>query len=111
MAKAKRSVLPSKAAPKALEWLWVNEPFQEKYPSLYEFLAAGVYEGEARKGGSVTLFVSSGRLKACFTDKHTQLAFYALLEPFEDILAELELAIAGEHEQWQPTSRNGVKVL
>lgn len=109
MAKGKKSVLPGTETKRTVEWLWANDTFQDRYPALYEFLASGMYEGEQRKGGSITLFCGNGRLKVCFHDKQTQNAFYAQLEPMDDIVNELEVILAGEHDPWQSTQRNGAK--
>lgn len=109
MAKAKKSVLPSREPAETLTWLWAEAQFQARYPAIYEFLAAGIYEGDPRKGGSISLFVGSGRLKVCFLDKHTQQAFYGVLEPKSDILQELEELLSGEHEPWIPVGKNPAK--
>jgi hypothetical protein len=69
---------------------------------LFEFLAAGDWEGEPRKGGSISLFTSQQRLKVCFLDKQTQKAFYAPIDPTGDILEALEQLLAGEHDPWEP---------
>ena len=81
----------------------MDEGFESRFPTLYEFLACGVWEGEARKGGSITVFISQGQLKACFLDKQTQMAFYSVLNPGGDLWAVLEDTLAGQHEPWQPT--------
>jgi hypothetical protein len=107
MAKVKTSFLPTKQAPKTLPWLWANDDFEKKYPALYELLAAGLYEGEPRKGATVTLFVGDGRLKASVADRHTGNALWLTLEPFADVLAEIELAITSGKEAWKATSKNG----
>jgi len=101
MAKAKPSFLPSRETGKTIEWLWCNSRFLEKYPALYELLAAGMYEGQPRKGATVTLFCSDGRLKACVADRETGQAIWLALEPFEDILAEIELVVAAGTTEWR----------
>lgn len=109
MAKSK-SILPNLAAIAAPTWHWKNQVFQETYPALYEFLAAGVTDDGPRKGGSINLFCDRGKLKVCFTDKQTQLAFYAELEGGGDFLTQLEGILSGEHEMWQPVKRNDTKI-
>lgn len=107
MAKAKRTILPSKSLPSQTAWLWSDSAFEERCPALYEFLACGIVDGEPRKGGSITLFVSQARLKVCFLDKTTQMAFYGVLEPGIALWEELEGMLAGEHEPWQPSKSGG----
>jgi len=102
MAKAKKSILPTSEAPKTPQWLWANTAFEERCPAMYEFLACGIQDDKPRKGGSVTLFVSQARLKVCFLDKQTQMAFYSVLDAQGDVLSELEAILAGEHEPWAP---------
>jgi len=102
MAKAKKSSILPMAQTTIPEWLWSDDAFSERYPSLFEFLASGIWEGEQRKGGSISLFCGQGRLKVCFLDKQTQMAFYAVLSPGEHLLGELEGILAGEHDAWQP---------
>lgn len=112
MNKAKcRSFLPSKES-ELPDTLWSNDQFEASYPALFEFLAAGIWEGEARKGGSISLFVTQRALKVCFLDKQTQQAFYALVEPTTDLLGHLEGILAGEHEPWAPVKgHNGKPVF
>jgi hypothetical protein len=107
MAKSKKSFLPTKSDPRVVEWLWANEQFQDKYPALFELLAAGLYEGSVRKGATVTLFCVDGRLKACVADRHTEQALWVTLEPFEDVLAEVELAVSNADAEWKATKKNG----
>jgi hypothetical protein len=107
MAKPKRSFLPHPKQRETSEWLWANKNFEEKYPALYEILAAGMFEGDVRKGATVTLFASDGRLKACVSDRHTHLALWITLEPFVDILAEIEVALTQEKPEWKPLNKNG----
>lgn len=101
MAQSRPSFLPKKDAGKAVEWLWCNDGFMAKYPALYELLAVGMYEGEPRKGATITLFCGDGRLKACIADRETAQGIWLALEPFEDVLAELELAIASGKVEWR----------
>lgn len=105
MAKARKTFLPSPVAPKTLEWLWANDKFAEKYPALYELLAAGTLEGDPRTGATVTLFVGDGRLKASIVDRQTDQALWLTLEPFDDVLAEMELAITSGKEAWKSTRK------
>jgi hypothetical protein len=107
MGKTKRSFLPSAGVSQTVEWLWACEKFQAKYPALYELLAAGLYEGEARKGATLTIFALDGRLKASISDRQTRQCMWLTLEPFEDVLAEIELAVASGKESWRPAGRNG----
>lgn len=109
MAKVKRSFLPTVKAPQTLEWLWANEKFEDKYPALFELLAKGIFEGQPRVGASVTLFASDGRLKACISDRETHQALWLTLEPFEDVLAEIELAIVQGKEAWRSTNGKAAK--
>lgn len=109
MAKSRKSFLPVKSEPKTLQWLWANPAFEEKYPALFELLAAGLYEGEPRRGATVTLFCVDGRLKASVADRHTGMALWVTLEPFEDILAEIELAVASPSAEWKATNKNSEK--
>lgn len=102
MAKAKKSVLPVKGQDEHPKWLWADTEFEERCPALYEFLACGIVDDEVRKGGSISLFCGQGRLKVCFLDKQTQMAFYACLEARGELWAELEGILAGEHEAWSP---------
>jgi hypothetical protein len=112
MTKAKRaSVLPSTQT-EIPEWLWTDDEFSNRYPALHEFLACGTWEGKVRKGGSINLFVGQGRLKVCFLDKQTQMAFYQILEAKNDLLSELEGYLAGVHDPWQPVKAvNGKPVF
>jgi hypothetical protein len=109
MAKAKRSFLPTKSSPRTVEWLWANTSFQDKYPAVYELLASGLAEGEVRKGATITLFCVDGRLKACIADRHTENALWITLEPFEDVLGEIEVAVAKADAEWKSTHKGGVK--
>lgn len=105
MAKARKTFLPSQVAPKTLEWLWANDAFEARYPALYELLAAGILEGDPRVGATVTLFVSDGRLKASVVDRQTDQALWLTLEPFDDVLAEIELAVTSGKEAWKSTRK------
>jgi len=105
MSKAKKSYLPEKSAAKTVPWLWANDKFEEKYPALYELLAAGLYEGEPRKPATLTLYVLDGRLKAVLSDKHTGQALWLTLEPFDDVLAEVELRLTDGKEAWKAGDR------
>jgi len=107
MAKSKPSYIPAKADAKPLEWLWCNDQFLAKYPALFELLSSGMYEGEPRKGATITLFASEGRLKACVTDRQTDQSMYLSLEPYEDILAEIELLVAAGTHVWRSNRKNG----
>jgi len=109
MAKAKRSFLPEKHVPKTVQWLWANEAFEERYPALYELLASGVFEGETRRGATLTLFVSDGRLKASITDRQTEQVVYVVLEPLDDVLAEVEAHLVSSGVIWTSTRKNGAK--
>jgi len=109
MAKQRKTFIPAQKAKTTLEWMWANRAFENKYPALYELLACGLWDGEPRKGATLTLFVSDGRLKACLADRHTYQALWVTLEPFEDILAEVELAAASDKAEWKPTGKNGEK--
>jgi len=107
MAKARKSHLPERHVPKTVEWLWANEGFEQRYPILFELLAAGLYEGEPRVGATLTLFVSDGRLKVSLSDRHTEQVLYLTLEPFDDILAEVEVLLAKGGDAWKSTHKNG----
>ena len=109
MATTKRSFLPVKSEPKTLQWLWSNHEFEEKYPALFELLAAGLYEGEPRKGATVTLFCVDGRLKACVSDRHSGMALWLTLEPFSDVLAEIELGVSQHSAEWKQLKGNAEK--
>jgi len=107
MAKARKSHLPARHVPKTLEWLWANEDFEERYPILYELLAAGMYEGEPRIGATLTLFVTDGRLKASISDRQTEQVLYLTLEPLADVLGEVEVLLAKNGDGWKSAHRNG----
>ena len=109
MAAKRRSILPSKDGSTPVEWLWTDPDFEKLYPALYEFTACGLVDGKPRKGGSISLFASQGRLKVCFLDKETQNTFYAVLALKEGLLVELEGILACEHEPWQPVKAFGGK--
>lgn len=104
-----RTCLPTGEPAEPVDWLWVNNEFRDRYPAVYELLAKGTWHGEPRKGGTVTLFIVGGRLKACFADRHTSHAFYAQLNASHDLWGELEGILAGEHEPWQPGAVKGGK--
>ena len=96
------SVLPTGKPTKLPAFLWTDAEFAERCPGLYEFLAAGIVEGEPRKGGSISLFVSQARLKVCYMDKQTQTAFYGVLDGKGELWDQLEQMLVGEHEPWAP---------
>ena len=101
MGKAKPSFLPSRENGKPIEWLWADDAFMAKYPACYELLARGMYEGEPRKGATITLFCSDGKLKACVADRETGQGIWLALGPFEDVLAEIELVVAAGTQEWR----------
>lgn len=107
MAKQARSFLPAKAGPKVVPWLWANDEWHERYPALYELLAAGLYEGDARKPATLTLFVSEGRLKGCIRDRHTKQSLWLTLEGNIDILVEIEAAITNGSGEWRAFKGSG----
>jgi hypothetical protein len=109
MAKQRRSYLPDRSSPKTVAWLWANDDFQERYPALFELLAAGLFEGEPRKGATVTLFCVDGRLKACIADRHTDQALWVTLEAATDCIAEIEMAVQTASDEWKSTKKNGPK--
>jgi len=111
MAKAKVSFLPQRSQPSTVEWLWANKDFQDRYPALYELLAAGLYEGQPRKGATVTLFCVDGRLKACIADRHTEQALWVTLEALTDVLAEVEAGVSSASQEWKSTHKNGAKPI
>lgn len=111
MSKSKKSFLPTRSQPSTVEWLWRNTSFQERYPALYELLAAGLYEGKERKGATVTLFCSDGRLKACIADRETEQALWLTLEPFEDVLAEVELCVSKSDAEWKAKEKSATKAV
>ena len=107
---AKRpTYLPSKAALQKRMWHWEDESFSERCPALYEFLSTGVLEGVERKGGSISLFCSNGQLKVCFTDRHTQLAFYGVLDGTGELYAVLEAMLISPPEPWTPLKESKAK--
>jgi len=95
-----KSVLPDPKSVGLRKWHFESLYFAETYPGLYEFLATGVRDNEPRKGGSINLFAHNGSLKVCFTDKETQMAFYAVLNAAEPLIEQLEGILAGEHDPW-----------
>jgi len=109
MAKVK-SFLPSKNEVQKREWHWEDAVFAQRAPALYEFLATALVDSEERKGGSITLFCSNGALKVCFSDRHTRLAFYAILDASGDLLEALEQTLVGGHEPWAPMKQFDGKV-
>jgi len=100
MAKSK-SVLPSAAASKVITHHWFNDEFSARYPGLYEFLAVAIADGAPRKGGSLHIFCSDGKLQASFLDKETQMTFYVDLKPGPQLLDELEAILSGDHDAWK----------
>lgn len=112
MAKGKRSFLPTKSDPKTVEWLWANDDFQERFPAVYELLARGMYEGQPRKGATVTLFCVDGRLKCCVSDRESGQGLWITLEAAGDCLEEIERAVAQEAAEWRPMKKgNGNPVF
>jgi len=103
------SYLPSIKALQKRLWHWEDESFAERCPALYEFLSTGQLDGEDRKGGSISLFCANGQLKVCFTDRHTQLAFYGVLSGQGELYQVLEQLLVGEHEPWTLCNKNGAK--
>jgi hypothetical protein len=95
-----------KSSPKTVEWLWANKDFQAKYPAVFELLSAGLVEDDVRKGATITLFCSDGRLKACVVDRQTDQALWLTLEPFEDVLAEVELSVSKADAEWKARAKH-----
>jgi len=106
MAGKRKSVLPSAEGNGSQPFHFHDKGFAEEWPGLFEFLATATDNEKERKGGSVSLFADRGRLKACFTDRQTQLMFYADLNPALGLQGQLEAILTGEHEAWQPTKKN-----
>jgi hypothetical protein len=109
MGKARKSFLPERSSPTTVEWLWHNTDFQKRYPAVYELLAAGIWEGEPRKGATVTLFCVDGRLKACVADRNTEQALWITLEAAGDCLDEIEAAVAAANAEWKATNKKDAK--
>jgi len=110
MAVKKNSVLPRPEAQTLVPFHFTDDVFAKECPGLFEFLATATDNDAERKGGSVTLFASHGKLKACFCDRQTQLVFYADLIPAVSLTAQLEAILSGEHERWQPSGKRGGQV-
>lgn len=109
MAKS-RSVLPSKDLAGQTKFWFVDQPFEEKCPCVYEFLSTAMLDGEVRKGGSISVFASNGALKVCYLDKHTQMCFYSSLDPSKSLWDQLETILQGQHEPWQSVKKDAGKV-
>lgn len=105
-----RSFLPSVDALQKKMFHWEDAGFQERSPALYEFLATAQVAGEERRGGSVQLFCANGQWKVCFLDKHTQLAFYATLDPARELLSQLEAMLISPPEPWHSIKKENGKV-
>lgn len=105
-----RSVLPQAQATKPPTHHWKCDEFAARYPGLYEFLAVAIADEEPRKGGSLSLFCGSGKLRVSFLDKQTQMTFYADLKPGLELLDELEAILTGEHDAWQSLKKDSGKV-
>lgn len=81
---------------------FVDQKAMDKYPSLVEFLTVTEWApNEPRDPGSLTLFVTEGRVKVCFNDKDANMSAFASLDSLCDVLKEMETLLAKDDLDWR----------
>jgi len=96
--------------PSVLPPHFVDAPeMQKKYPNLFDLLYRRSLNGEARLGGSLTIFLDEGTLKVgVFLKTERRRAFETLSDPFH-VFNHLERKLATTGLDWRPLkeSRKG----
>lgn len=89
--------------PSVLPPHFVDAPkMREKYPNLYDLLYRRSLNGEARLGGSLTIFLDEGTLKVgVFLKTERRRAFETLSDPFQ-VFEHLERKLASRGLDWRP---------
>jgi len=82
----------------------------DKYPSLVEFLTQTEWApNEPRQVGSLTIFVTDGRLKVCFNDKDANYSAFASLDSLCECLKEMEALLAKDDLDWRKNAWDNAK--
>lgn len=76
--------------------------FASGHPRLHEFLSCAVYDdGSARKTGTLLVFVDSGLLKACLSDRDVSQVAFASANSMAGLLEALEGGLLEESLDWR----------
>lgn len=76
--------------------------FAKSCPTLWEFLACGVFEdGSSRKLGTLTVFVDGDGVKGCLNDREQGLTAFASAASLDGLLAVLERGLAEDRLDWR----------
>lgn len=79
-----------------------------KHADLWEFLTCTEWpDGSKRSPGSVTIFLDSGRLKACLSDKDAGLVAFVTASGLLDTLRALNKAVNDAGTDWRPAGDRG----
>lgn len=74
----------------------------KRFPGLSEFLGSTIYpDGTDREQGTVSLFVSDGKWKACANDRDQQESLYVSADGLVKVLEALEKALHKEDADWR----------
>lgn len=104
MALFKRPAPLTSAAPIAPPW--DDKCFFDEYPSITSFLSDGTYDGgQARRLGSITLFVMDGALKCAVNDKDRNVVAFVTAQSVTELLTLIEVGIGKDSLEWKAGSR------
>lgn len=99
----KRSFLPSRKAVIEGTPYYEDADMGERYPALYELLCSSQSaDGKGRLPASLSLFAEGGRLKACISDRTTNMVWFVTLKGCEDVLGQIEQALERDAGEWRP---------
>lgn len=76
------------------------------HPGLFEFITADCYgPGEPRVPGTVLVFVDSGLLKACLSDRDQGLVAFVSGASLQALLRAIEDGLRGDNLDWRQASK------
>lgn len=80
-----------------------------RFPTVWEFLTRVRWDdGKARETGTILLFVDTGVLKACISDRDAGEVAFLSGHTLESLLETIDTSLSGNSLEWRP-ARNGGK--
>lgn len=87
------------------DYLVACDAFQGAYPTLFDLLALGKWEGKARETGNLMIFVSSGRATVRVMDPDSCQVCFFTESTISDALEGLERALVEGRADWREDRR------
>jgi hypothetical protein len=85
---------------------WVDPEFKSTYPNLHSFMSDTCYaEGAVRLTGSMSLFVMTGALKCCVTDKDRNVIAFVTAPTLDELLQLVDDGICNDSLEWKAGSK------